>query len=170
MNDLADTLERLAEHGAAELYTGELGRLVSAHLREHGGAMTERDLAEYRVIQRRPVRAPFLGHEYESNPPPSAGGVLIGLAIRLFDRNGVAGEPGSAEAMAQLVEVMRAQEEARGGDCAAGLYRGGLAGRLFEDDALDAAAARISSTRRESVQGTTHISVVDSQGNAASLT
>jgi gamma-glutamyltranspeptidase/glutathione hydrolase len=170
MSDLADTLERLAERGADELYSGELGRLVSAHLREHGGAMTERDLADYRVIRRRPIRAPFLGHEFESNPPPSAGGVLIGLAIRLFDRTGIAGPPGSAEAMAQLVEVMRAQDEARTGTFATGLYRGGLAGRLFEDDALDAAVARISTSRPESVQGTTHISVVDSQGNAASLT
>ena len=168
MADLAGTLELLAERGPDELYRGELARRISGHLREHGGALTERDLAEYRVVQRRPVRAAFLGHELESNPPPSAGGLLLGLGVRLLDRvGGVAGPPGSAEAMAQLVELMRAQELARDASFAAGLHRGGLARRLYDARALAAAARRL---RPESVRGTTHISVVDARGNAASLT
>lgn len=170
MSDLADTLELLAERGAEEFYRGELGRLISAHLRELGAAFTDEDLAEYRVIQRRPVRAPFLGHEVESNPPPSAGGLLIGLAVRLLDRTGVAGPPGSAEAMAQLIEVMRAQEAARDRSFTSRLYRGGLARRLFEEGAVAAAATRLSTLPPEIARGTTHISVVDARGNAASLT
>src|SRR6185503_18382640 len=93
MGDLAGTLERLAEHGAADLYTGELGRALSEHVLSGGGGITMRDLAEYRVIQRRPVKLQFLGHEFESNPPPSTGGILIGLGLRLLDRLGVAGAP-----------------------------------------------------------------------------
>ena len=65
MNDLALTLEQLAERGAADFYRGELARRISNHLGEQGGAMTLRDLAEYRVIRRRPVRVSFLGHEFE---------------------------------------------------------------------------------------------------------
>ena len=94
MTDLALTLERLAEHGAADLYTGELARALSEHVQAGGGAITLRDLAEYRVIQRRPVRVQFLGHEFESNPPPATGGILIGLGLRLFDRLGMAGGAG----------------------------------------------------------------------------
>src|SRR5204863_9558987 len=90
MSDLAATLERLAEKGADDLYRGELGRALVAHIREGGGAITKRDLTDYRVIRRRPVRARFLGHEFESNPPPSAGGILIGLGARLVDRLGPA--------------------------------------------------------------------------------
>ena len=170
MGDLAGTLERLAEHGAADLYTGELGRALSEHVLSGGGGITMRDLAEYRVIQRRPVKLQFLGYEFESNPPPSTGGILIGLGLRLLDRLGVAGAPGSAEAMAQLVEIMREQEAARGGPFARELYRGGLARRLFDDGELDAAATRISGRLPELQRGTTHISVVDGHGNAASLT
>src|SRR5262249_50448708 len=62
MPDLAQTLELLAERGAEELYRGELARTISAYLLEEGGSVTQRDLADYRVIQRRPVRAPFFGH------------------------------------------------------------------------------------------------------------
>jgi len=168
---LALTLERLAEAGPDDLYRGELARALSEHVRAGGGEITERDLREFRVIVRRPVRVPFLGHELHSNPPPSTGGVLIGLGLRLLDRlGGVAGPPGSAEAMAQLVEIMREQEDARGGPFVRELYRGGLARRLFDDGALAAAARRIRGRLPELQRGTTHISVVDGEGNAAALT
>ena len=170
MSDLAGTLERLAERGAHDLYRGELARRIAAHIREQGGAITRRDLAEYRVIRRRPVRVRFLGHEFESNPPPSAGGLLIGLGVSLFDRLGPAGRPGSAEAIAQLVEIMREQDDARDEEFARGLYRGGLARRLLEPRAVDATLRRLRGRLPEIVAGTTHIAVVDGRGNAASLT
>ncbi len=170
MPDLARTLEHLAQHGADDFYRGELARAMSEHVLAGGGEIGLRDLAEYRVIQRRPVKVTFLGHEFESNPPPSTGGILIGLGLRLLDRLGMAGGPGSAEAMAQLVEIMREQEAARGGPFARELYRGGLARRLFDDGELDAAARRMRARVPELQEGTTQISVVDGQGNAASLT
>src|SRR5207248_202683 len=75
--DLAATLELLAERGAGELYRGDLAAAIAAYSQENGGDVTRDDLATYRVITRRPVRAPFRGHEFVSNPPPSSGGVLI---------------------------------------------------------------------------------------------
>jgi gamma-glutamyltranspeptidase/glutathione hydrolase len=170
MGDLARTLERLAETGADDLYNGELARALSEHVQRHGGEITMRDLREYRVIRRRPVQVRFLGFQFESNPPPSTGGVLIGLGLQLLDRVGVAGPAGSAEAMAQIVEIMREQENARGGPFARELYRGGLARRLHDDRALAAAAQRVEERLPEAQRGTTHISVVDAHGNAASLT
>jgi gamma-glutamyltranspeptidase / glutathione hydrolase len=170
MSDLAGTLERLAQEGADDLYRGELARAVSEHVLAQGGEITTRDLSEYRVIRRRPVQVPFRGLDFDSNPPPSTGGVLIGLGLRLLDRLDVAGPAGSAEAMAQLVEIMREQEEARGGPFARELYRGGLARRLHDDRALEAAARRLRERLPEVQGGTTHISVVDARGNAAALT
>jgi gamma-glutamyltranspeptidase / glutathione hydrolase len=170
MADLAQTLERLAEHGAADLSQGELAHAVSRHVQERGGEITLRDLAEYRVIRRRPIEVPFFGHDFASNPPPSTGGILIGLGVRLLDRLGLAGPPGSAEAMAQLVEIMREQEAARAGSFRRELYRGGLPRRLYEDGALLATVERVASRVPAVERGTTHISVVDGRGNAASLT
>ena len=170
MSDLARTLERLADKGADDLYRGELARALAEHIREAGGAITERDLAEYRVIRRRPVRARFLGHEFESNPPPSAGGILIGLGIRLVDQLSPVGPPGSAESIAQLVEIMREQDGARDQAFARSLYRGGLATRLLDPSSVASSLRRLRGRLPDAVAGTTHIAVVDGKGNAASLT
>ena len=107
MEDLAGTLETLSESGAADLYRGKIARAIVGHLQEQGGAITAQDLAEYRTIRRRPVQVGYLGHEFDSNPPPSSGGVLIGYGLLLLEALGAGGEPGSAEALAALVEAMR---------------------------------------------------------------
>jgi gamma-glutamyltranspeptidase/glutathione hydrolase len=145
-DDLAGTLELLADKGAAELYRGELAAAVVEHLRDAGGCFTERDLADYRVIRRRPVRASFCGEEFLSNPPPSRGGVLIAYGLPLLEEFGV-GKAGTADAIDALARVMREQLVAPAGR---GLLR-----------ALELRAV---------TRGTTHISVVDDRGNAVALT
>ncbi len=147
-HDLADTLELLAENGAQELYTGELGARIVAHIRAGGGCFTQRDLSEYRVIRRRPVRTRFCGEEFYSNPPPSRGGVLIAYGLPLLEELGV-GKPGTAEAIDALARVMREQLQAPAGR---GLLR-----------ALELGGAVVT-------RGTTHISVLDGRGNAVALT
>jgi len=151
-SDLAKTLELIAEQGGKVLYEGELADRISDYILAHGGCMTKRDLEDYRVIRRRPVRASFCGEEYLSNPPPSAGGILIAYGLPLLEELGP-GEPGKAEAIDALARVMREQANAR---IAAGSIHG-LA------RALETRAAVVS-------QGTTHISVVDGKGNAVALT
>jgi gamma-glutamyltranspeptidase/glutathione hydrolase len=160
--DLAHTLELLAEHGSRAVYGGEVARAIACHVRERGGSITLRDLEEYRVIRRRPVRAGFSGYEFESNPPPSTGGVLIGYGLRMIDRLGPGGPPGSAEAIARLIEIMREQNRVRGARFGRDLHRGGLTRRLYDDQQLADAIERVG--------GTTQISVVDAEGNAASCT
>jgi gamma-glutamyltranspeptidase / glutathione hydrolase len=173
MKDLAATLERIAANGAAELYSGELGRELVHYLSERGGLVTAEDLAAFRVIRRRPVTAGYHGHLFESNPPPSAGGVLIAYGLRLLDRLELDGDPARAEAMALLAEVMREQARTRTRGFERALYRGDISRRLREGE--DEALARISRRElgaREAAQpgGTTHISAVDAAGNAAALT
>jgi gamma-glutamyltranspeptidase/glutathione hydrolase len=153
--DLAGTLELLAERGAGELYHGELADAVVRHLEGCDGYVTRRDLEEYRVVRRRPVHAEFRGHEFLSNPPPSAGGILIAWGLGLLPE---AGPPGSADAIAALATVMRQQAGARLADgFEASLHRGGVAKLLEERGAVV-------------MRGTTHISVVDGEGNAVALT
>jgi gamma-glutamyltranspeptidase/glutathione hydrolase len=174
--DLGGTLELIADQGASALATGPVAREIAAHVASLGGTITEADLAGYRAIWRRPVHAEFDGHEFLSNPPPATGGVLIAYSLALLDRLGLRGGPGSAEETAILVEVMREQMRVRERRFAARLYRGGLARRLLAPEAVAAALERIAGRLAPAapdaagVTGTTHISVVDSRGNAASLT
>lgn len=174
MRELAGTLEWLATEGVETMYRGELARRTSAAVRERGGRITEADLAGYRVIQRRPVRAAYRGVEFVSNPPPSSGGLLVAFALRILDRLGTA-PAGSAEAISSLAEAMREAARVRGGGFLAELYRGGAPGRILADETVAAAVRsigdRIPLSGREpsGSPSTTHISVVDAKGNAASL-
>ena len=170
LDDLAETLQQLAEEGAAAIYQGELGRAICAHVQSGGGVVTTDDLAAYRVVWRRPVRGSFARAALVSNPPPSSGGVLIAYGLRLLEALGQARQ-GSAEAMAAMIEVMREQARARDGRFAIELHRGGLARRLEAEvkAAVARIRARLPGVPELAPAGTTHISVVDAAGNAASL-
>lgn len=175
MDELAGTLEWLAAEGADIFYRGELARRVAGVVRERGGRVTESDLVDYRVIQRRPVRAAYRGTEFVSNPPPSSGGLLIAFALRILDRLGPMPARGSAEAISVLTEAMRETARIRGGSFVADLYRGGATRRILADERVAEAAqaarenARVPVHETSGIPSTTHISVVDGDGNAASL-
>ena len=173
--DLAATLELLAADGARSFYEGELGRRISESLRAEGGRVTDEDLAAYRVIRRTPVRAAYRGREFVSNPPPSSGGVLVAFALRVLDVAGESGGFGTPEAISSLAEAMREATRARAGSFGGDLYRGGLPGRLLSEARIREAAANVQRALRDAVAepagapSTTHVSVVDAAGNAASL-
>jgi gamma-glutamyltranspeptidase / glutathione hydrolase len=178
MTDLASTLELLAAEGAEVVYSGVLGNQLVGHIRAGGGALTSEDLRGYRVIWRRPVAADFLGQRFLSNPPPSTGGVLIAYGLLLLDQVGLGGPPGSADAISRLVGVMAELALARGPGFARQLHGGGLARHLHDESRVAAAAARLAEDplpfdpepEPAEPSRTTHISVVDATGNAASLT
>jgi gamma-glutamyltranspeptidase / glutathione hydrolase len=138
--DLGDTFDRLADGGASVLYEGELAQQIVAHVAAGGGALALEDLAAYEVIEREPIRVEYRGHEFRSNPPPSSGGLLIALGLRALGER----EP-TPNAIA---DAMEAQEAARDAAFARALSTGDVAALL---------------------KGTTHISVLDADGNAASL-
>jgi len=173
--ELATTLERLAAEGSEPFYRGDVARRTSEAVLEDGGTLTADDLASYRVVRRTPVRARFRGHELLSNPPPSSGGTLVAFALGVLDRLGPPDEPGSARQIARLAEVMREATRARGRRFMRDLHRGGLARRLLSEERIGESVARAEERRREAVgepiglPSTTHVSVLDSAGNAASL-
>ena len=139
--DFAATLERIADEGTTFLFKGDVARALCGAAPQ----ITMEDLAGYRVITRRPVRTTFRGHQFASNPPPSSGGVLIAYGLQLLERR-------ARFEAADVLKTMRGQSAVRDRLFHAQLYRGGLARRLVDAPSM-----------------TTHISVVDAQGNAASL-
>jgi gamma-glutamyltranspeptidase / glutathione hydrolase len=138
---LADALVRLAAEGAEPFYTGDIGAAASDAVLAGGGLLTRTDLAAYEAIPREPVRVRYRGREVLTNPPPSAGGILIAHALELLER--APGPPSTAE----LVRAMASAQAARTPE-----FLEGLAAR----------ASRLGST--------THVSVLDADGWACGVT
>jgi len=147
--ELADTIERFGADGAAPFYTGDLADAVVAWVGERGGQLTHADLAAYEPVAREPVRAAYRGRVVLTNPPPSAGGTLLALAMARLDERSE-GAPSAVD----IVAVMEEAQALRTPDFVAGLDEPGFADRLL--------AARLGST--------THISVLDRDGRACAVT
>ncbi len=102
--ELADALERLAAEGEAPFYTGDVADAVAATVARRGGLLTRRDLAAYEVVARAPVRVAYRGREVITNPPPSAGGILIAGTLEELGS-----EPGTPAASRLVAALERAQ-------------------------------------------------------------
>lgn len=125
------------------------------------------DLAAYEVERRAPLTLDYHGVRMHTNPPPSSGGLLIAFGLKLLESIDVE-ELGFASCayLDMLTRVIGATTEAR---VAAGADTGLDSGQILDDAFLaryrDEIAGRAASHR-----GTTHISVIDAEGNLASLT
>ena len=187
--ELADTLEALARDGPALLHEGELGQRLVADCRDQGGQITMADLAAYRTIKRQPLVRRHRGCRILTNPPPSAGGILIAFALELLARTDLGplgfGTAAHLELLARVMGLTnKARVEARlhegaaraAAGAAAGAATGvtagaeeqAAAGRLFDPELLARYGAEVAD-HPVSNRGTTHISVVDAAGNIAAL-
>lgn len=83
--DLAQSLERIAQKGARGFYHGETAKRISEAVRQAGGTMTLADLATYQAKEREPVRGTYRGHTIVSMPPPSSGGVHIIQMLNILE-------------------------------------------------------------------------------------
>jgi gamma-glutamyltranspeptidase/glutathione hydrolase len=75
--ELASTLEGIARNGADAFYAGPVAEAIAKAAVEHGGVLTVEDLAAYRTAWREPVRGRYRELDVVSFPPPSSGGVLL---------------------------------------------------------------------------------------------
>jgi gamma-glutamyltranspeptidase/glutathione hydrolase len=153
--ELGDALERYGNQGPDAIYAGDVAAKLSSWVRERGGTLTEDDLATYEPIDREPVHTAFRGRDILSNPPPSAGGILIAHALAVLERLGDAG-------LEHVVGAMREAQELRTEEFHRSLYEEGFAADLLSAERVAAAADRLGST--------THVSTLDAEGNCASVT
>ncbi|WP_320670400.1 gamma-glutamyltransferase [Patulibacter defluvii] len=147
--ELGETIARLGREGAAPLRDGDLAAACVAWCREQGGALTAADQAGYRAVERPPVRVDYRDRTVLTTPPPSAGGLLLALALGRLDR----GSPGPPTAAA-LVAAMAEAEDERTAAFVDGLAEPGFADRLL--------ALRLGST--------THLSAIDDDGLSCAVT
>lgn len=106
--ELAWTLRQIAERGHEGFYQGPVAERIVAEMERGGGLISEQDLADYRALEREPVRGSFQGFEVVSAPPPSSGGVHILQMLNLlegFDLKGMGHN--SAAYIHHLAEAMK---------------------------------------------------------------
>ncbi|HEX8159663.1 MAG TPA: gamma-glutamyltransferase [Solirubrobacteraceae bacterium] len=145
---LGDTIERLGAEGAAPFYVGDIAAQVIAWIADGGGVLTTDDLRRYQAIEREPLRVGYRGRDVLTNPPPSAGGILLALALGQLDR-GPAPPP-----LAAIVLAMQEAQSERTPEFVEGLWASGFATSFL--------GSRLGST--------THISVMDRNGRASAVT
>ncbi|HMI80974.1 MAG TPA: gamma-glutamyltransferase [Solirubrobacterales bacterium] len=155
--ELAEALERFAAEGAEPFYRGEVAVRIGDFVVRNGGTLGPGDLASYEAVERPPIVAPFRGTEVLTNPPPSSGGILIAYCLGLLERFGPQTGP------EQLVLAMEAANDRRDLAFAEALYEQGMEASFLDPVGLDLAAADL-------LGSTTHISVLDAEGNCASVT
>jgi gamma-glutamyltranspeptidase / glutathione hydrolase len=147
-SELGDTIERLGSEGADPFYRGDIARTVLDELEPLGGLLTREDLASYEAIARTPATVTYRGRTVLTNPPPSAGGTLLALALGRLDAT--AGPPSVTEIVDVMADVQGRRDDA---------FIDGLAQDGFLERFL---AANLGAT--------THISVLDADGRACSVT
>ena len=196
--DLAATLRRIAERGAAGFYSGETAAVLEAELRRTGGLITAADLAAYRALERPPLVLEYRGHRILAMPPP-AGGLVLGLLCHLLEPEQLAPAGAGPEAggighhtpahLHLLAEAMRRAFAARNVYLGDPHFVDVPVAMLLSDEWAASQRATISPLRAsasdEIVPGpgqppggvgagtsghTTHLSVVDAEGNTVALT
>jgi gamma-glutamyltranspeptidase/glutathione hydrolase len=193
--DLARTLRLLSQHGPAVFYEGEIAPDIVRTVQNapyRPGKLSLDDLKRYRVVEREPIRFSYRGHEILSAPPPSSGGITLGLMLGILEQSKIAScRPGSveeADLLARAGAASFADRNAYLGDQDWNLdipmrrlldpdyvrERAGIAlshkpGKPFEPGRLIEGRFEASDNVREG-QHTTHFSIVDAQRNVVSCT
>ncbi|WP_455185454.1 gamma-glutamyltransferase [Azospirillum palustre] len=175
--DLTRTLERIAAGGPDLFYRGEIAEEIAADMAAHGGLIGLDDLAAYAVSTAAPVWGEYRGHRISTSPPPASGFPMLQLLHILENFDLGALEHGSAEHVRLLAEAMKRMTVDKDRHMGDPTYVEVPVDRLIAKDYCGALAEDIRAGNRAEVsrldkssRDTTHISVVDAEGNAVALT
>lgn len=193
--ELAATFRTLAAEGSAPFYRGEIGAGIVAAVREapvSPGAMTPADLAGYRVALRDPVCRPYRRYEVCGMGPPSSGGIAVLQILGLLEHFDMARLGPRVDGVHVLLEASKlafADRDLYLADIdfvpvpVAGLLDSAYLTARAQAIRLDAAlpkasagnppwrrAAELAPDRHDERPGTSHLDVIDAEGNAVSLT
>lgn len=162
--ELADTLEAIGEEGVDLFYEGRLARRISDYISKMGGIITEEDLAEYRPVIREPMAVEYgLGSMY-TNGPPSAGGSTLAQMLKVvsaYDLPSMSDED-FVRVMAGAMKLALADRETE--------YVEAEENELVSERLTSEEYAKLQRRRIFGSPHTTHLSCVDDEGLAVSIT
>lgn len=182
-SDLAATLERIRDGGAAGFYEGETARLFVAEMQKGGGIISLQDLKNYRAKWRAPHQFGYKGYTVVSMPPPSSGGILLHQMLGMVERQPLSswgfGDPRSVQLMIEAERRAFADRAEYMGDpdfypvpVAQLTDSGYLSARIR--DLRPGTAGRSQQVQagrfRKESEETTHLSIIDREGNMVAVT
>ena len=182
--DLAWSLKELKKVGPDAFYKGKIAGKIVAEMELNGGLITAKDLANYKIKEREPLRGTFKGYEVVSMPPSSSGGVHLIQMLNMLEPFSLKEMGfGSAQSIHLMSEVMKRAYADRSkylGDTdfvsvpLKGLTDKEYAKALLKEISLTKVtpSKSISSGNPLPYESpdTTHFSVMDSEGNVVSNT
>src|SRR5665647_1990379 len=167
------------KYGSGKL---SLADLIAPAMQKAGGIMSKDDLANYRAIERAPVRGSYRGYDIVSMPPSSSGGVHLIEMLNILEGYDLGKLGRGEQSLHTMIEAMKRAYADRAvfmGDPdavkmpVAGLISKKYAERLragIGDKATPAAGIRPGKPADFEGNNTTHFSVIDRDGNAVSNT
>jgi gamma-glutamyltranspeptidase / glutathione hydrolase len=182
--ELGHTLERIRDQGSDGFHAGETADRIAHEMDRGGGRLTREDLGSYRAIWRDPIRFRYRGHTILSVPPSSSGGVTLAEMAHILASFPIATLPWHGpEHVHLLVEAWRRAYADRNHfvsdpdfgevptDTLLSPAYGSWRGRDIEPHTATP-SDRVSPEANGFREGTetTHLSIVDPEGNAVSLT
>lgn len=181
---LANTFERIRDHGQVDFYQGETAEMIVNCLQNLGGIITKEDLKRYRAVWRDPVEFEYKGHKIISMPPPSSGGICLAQLLLSLEPYDVGRYGHNSEKYIQvLTEAERRVYADRahflGDPDFVRIPQETLMSREYNQQRMEdfswdraTASAEVAHGKIEIVESneTTHYSIVDPFGNAVAVT
>jgi gamma-glutamyltranspeptidase/glutathione hydrolase len=178
--DYGEALRLIAQQGEAALHGGPLGDLLVECMERSGAFLARRDLTDYRVVERAPIRGHYRGFEILGPPPPAASGVHIAQMLAILEGYDVArmgyGTVDTLHLLAEVLKIAFADRAEASGDPA---FVKVPVERLTSKDyaaerraGIDMARARQWKSGLAVKEGadTTHLTVADARGNVVCTT
>ena len=178
--DYAEVLKRLGRDGFDGFYRGEIAKRLVDGVRAAGGIWTLDDLAQYRVVEREPLVFQHRGKTVVTAPPPSSGGIALTQTLQILDGYDWS-KRSELDRLHLRIEAMRRAYRDRAvflGDPAFvdvpvelltnPAYAAGLRAGIHPEKATP--SAMLPGVTALERPDTTHFSIVDAEGNIASVT
>jgi gamma-glutamyltranspeptidase/glutathione hydrolase len=177
--DLGHTLRLIAKHGDEVFYEGEIAHAIVEDMRKHGGLLGAEDLRGWRTTRNAPLWSPYRRYRVSSNRPPG-GGVMLLEMLNILDHFPLAAlEHNSAEYVRVVAEAMKRATIDKDRHVGDPRFVEVPIERLIGKPYAAEMAAEIRAGKKADVprfnagapiKDTTHVSVVDAEGNCVSMT
>ncbi len=182
--DLAETLKRIQKDGMKGFYEGKTAELIVSEMKRGNGIITLEDLKNYKVAERKPLEFQYKGHDIVAMPMPSSGGVLLAQMLKMASYADLEKyQQNSIEAVQIMTEAERRAYADRAEYMGDPNFVEDKTKMLISDEYLknrwksynpqkatpSSEVGNIIKVPAESTE-TTHISIIDKDGNAASIT